>query len=533
MESKIIILPPDLVSKIAAGEVIDRPTSCIKELIENSIDAQASRISCAIKGNGVQEMIVADDGMGMTLDELKLSVQPHTTSKLIDEAGLYKIMNFGFRGEALPSICRVAEVEITSRTKEQGGYIKVIDEQIIEARDSARAIGTTVTVRNLFYNLPARRKFLKSSATELRYITQVIHRLALSYPHISFSLTHDEHEILNLPQPRRNGISASPQQDLAQRIAELFGSEFLNSLAFIKYEESGMQVSGYLSKPYNISTLPEQFIFINNRPCRDRTVRRAIEQAYGVPLKEKSPSYMFFAYLPPEWLDVNVHPRKEEIRFRDESFVYNTVIKAVREGLGLKATFLNPQSQELEFNIEGAQFWQLYDSYIFAETPDGILILDQHAAHERVMYNHILKEHIVPQKLLFPILVELTEVEQKLLQEYKAAFEELGFGIDEFGTGTYRVTSIPSVLQNFTQDLFKTMLLELAEYSQVSEDKMKDTIKMLACKSAIKAGKKLLPEEIEALTKSLFATDNPYFCPHGRPTIIKLTKTELEHRFGK
>ncbi len=534
MEAKIIKLPEDLISKIAAGEVIERPASCIKELVENSIDAGATHISCEVKGNGVPEMRISDDGIGMSIQELELAVKPHTTSKLKDEEGLFEIMNFGFRGEALPSMCRVAELEISSRPKNQprqsgisaplqevGGYIRVRNEEIIEKRETPRALGTTITIRSLFYNMPVRRKFLKSQATELRYITQVIHRLALAYPDISFTLQHDGREILNLPQ-----------QDLSQRIASLFSSDFFDTLAPINYETSGMRIHGYMSKPYSLSTTYQQYIFINKRPCRDRIVRRATEQAYGIPLKEKTPSYIIFLDLPPNFIDVNVHPRKEEVRFKNESFVFSAIIKGVREGLGIKP-FTEAQERKGEFELEGAKFWQFYDSYIFAETEDGILILDQHAAHERIMYERLQRERTVSQELLFPILVELTEIEQKLLLEFKGSFEQLGFGLEEFGGTTFRVTSIPSVLKNFTPELFKTMLLELSEYGNVSEDKLRDVVKLLACKSAIRAGDSLKDEEMDALVKQLFATENPYFCPHGRPTIIKITKEELERKFGR
>jgi DNA mismatch repair protein MutL len=524
MSAEIITLPPELVSKIAAGEVIERPASCIKELVENSIDAQAHSITCEVKGNGVPEMRVSDDGIGMTLSELELVIKPHTTSKLKSEEELERIKNLGFRGEALPSICRVAELEINSKPKdgEVGGYIRVKDEKVVEKRDSARAVGTTIRVRNLFYNMPARRKFLKSQATELRYITLVIHRLALAYPNISFTLIHDNHEILSLPL-----------QTLSQRISELLGADFLNTLAYVKYESPELQIYGYVSKPYSFLSKATQFTFINRRPCRDKVIKRAIEQAYGIPLKEKAPSYIFFINILPELVDVNVHPRKEEVRFRDENFIFTTVIKAVRESLGIKAPVIRSKKREIEFDIEGANFWQFYDSYIFVETKEGILILDQHAAHERIMYDRIKQEKVRSQRLIFPILIELSEIEQKLLQEFKSSFEELGFRIEEFGGGTWRITSVPSILQDFSPELFKIMLLELTEHKDVSENRLQETIRLLACKSAIKAGARLGNEEIEALAKELFKSENPYFCPHGRPIIMKLTREELDRKFGK
>jgi DNA mismatch repair protein MutL len=205
----------------------------------------------------------------------------------------------------------------------------------------------------------------------------------------------------------------------------------------------------------------------------------------------------------------------------------------VRDGLGIKAPLLDESNGSSEFNIEGANFWQFYDSYIFVETTDGILILDQHAAHERVMYERVIREKVVQQKLLFPILLDLNEVEQKLLQEFRGSFEELGFGIEKFGGDTWRLTAVPSILRDLSSDSFISMLLELAEYRQLNEDKLRQATRVVACKSAIKAGHKLAQEEIKSLVKTLFATGNPYFCPHGRPTIMKFTRSELERKFGK
>ncbi len=524
MKPNIIKLPDDLILKIAAGEVIERPASCIKELIENAIDAEATHISCEVKGNGVPEIRISDNGIGMSIQEMELAVKPHTTSKLKNEEGLFNIMNFGFRGEALSSMCIVAEIEITSKPKNQevGEYIRVRNEEIIEKRETPRAFGTTITLRSLFYNVPVRRKFLKSEATELRYINQVISRLAIAYPDISFTFQHDGREILNLSQ-----------QNLPQRVVSLFSSDFFDTLAPINYETSGMHIHGYASKPYNLSTTYQQFIFINKRPCRDRIVRRAMEQAYGVPLKEKTPSYIIFLEVPPNFIDVNVHPRKEEVRFKNESFVFSAIIKGVREALGIRDFMESHEKRVGEFELEGAKFWQFYDSYIFAQTEDGILILDQHAAHERIMYERLKRERVMSQKLLFPILVELTKIEQKLFLEFKSSFERLGFELGEFGGTTLRIISVPSVLKNFTQELFKTMLLELSEYGNVRGDKLMEIVKLVACKSSILAGDSLKDEEMSALVKQLFATDNPYFCPHGRPTIIKITKEELERKFGR
>lgn len=525
MESRIITLSDDIIAKIAAGEVIERPASCIKELLENSIDAGANTISVEIKGNGVPELKVTDNGWGMTIEELELATKPHTTSKLKKEEDLFKIMNFGFRGEALPSICKVAEMEITSRipAEDSGNYIKIKDEQIVEKHPTSRTNGTTIKVKNLFYSMPARRKFLKSTAVELRHIKYVVENLALVYPDIAFTLIHDGKELLKLSH-----------SDLKHRIAEILGNEFLATLSPIEYKVAEFSFSGYLSKPFRFADRAMQFVFVNKRPCRDRVIRRAIETAYAAPLKEKVPSFVVFLEVPPEFVDVNVHPRKEEVRFRDETFIFNLIVNAVRTGLGIKGfTSEKPKLMEEEFEPKECEVWQLHSSYILAETPAGLLIVDQHAAHERIMFEQVMKEKVMSQKLLFPILVELTELEKKFLLEFKEYLQKLGFEMEEFGGATWRITAIPSVLKECTQEEFKSILLELQDYEAISEDKFTGTAKLVACKAAIKAGATLKPEEMKSILDKLFQTGNPYFCPHGRPTIIRLTTEELEHKFGR
>lgn len=523
--SRIIALSEDIIAKIAAGEVIERPASCIKELVENSIDAGAHSISVEVKGNGVEELKVTDDGCGMTAEELGIAIKPHTTSKLKSEEDLFKIRNYGFRGEALPSICKVAEVEISSRVagEESGNFIKIRGDEVLEKRVTPRTAGTTIRIKDLFYSTPARRKFLKSAAVELKHINYVIEHMALVYPGIVFKLEHNGREIINFGK-----------SDLKHRISEILGGEFLGTLSPVEHNVMNFAFSGYLSKPFRFAEKPRQYIFINKRPCRDRLVRRAIETAYAAPLKERAPSFVVFIEVPPEFIDVNVHPRKEEVRFRDETFIFNLIVNGVRMGLGIKG-FTAEKAAVFEegFEPRECEVWQLHSSYILAETPGGLMIIDQHAAHERIMFEKVMREKVMRQKLLFSMLVELSELEKQFLVEFRDCLEKLGFEIEEFGGATWRVTAIPSVLKECTQEEFKGILLELREYESMSEDKFTGTAKLIACKSAIKAGAGLKRDEMKSLLEELFKTGNPYFCPHGRPTIIKLSTEELEHKFGR
>lgn len=522
MESRIITLPQELISKIAAGEVIERPASCIKELIENSIDAQTSSISCKIKGNGAQEIEIADNGIGMTPVELELALKPHTTSKLKNEDDLFRITNFGFRGEALHSILSVAELEISSKTEsdEHGFYIKARENEILDKRAYPRTNGTTVRIKNLFWNMPARRKFLKPERTELRYILNVIHGLTLSYPEIAFTLIHDDRKILELPS-----------QTLAQRISSLFGEELFNNLQSVEFN-SGVRLSGYFAKPYKLSLKPTIFIFVNKRPCRDRIVKRAVENAYGAVFQDKSPSFIAFLEVPTDFVDVNVHPRKEEVRFKNEGYIYNFVLNAVQNGLGISSQ-KDGKRQDEDFRIEGTSFWQLHDTYVFSQTESGLLIIDQHAAHERIVYEELMREKARAQHLLFPVLVELTEIEGKYLDEYKEELQKLGFDIEVFGGKTVRIKSIPVTLRELTPELFKAMLLELEEYNRLDKNKLSGVAKLIACKSSVKAESKLNEEEMRVLINRLLECENPYFCPHGRPTIVKITNEELARKFGR
>lgn len=522
----IITLPNEVVAKISAGEVIERPASCVKELIENSIDAEATHIICEIKGNGVEEIKITDNGIGMTMSEMELAIQPHTTSKIKNENDLYNIRTMGFRGEALPSICNVAEVEIISKTKndELASYIKVINSQVVEKKEINRNYGTSVRVRNLFYNMPVRRKFLPQETIEVQQIIEIIKKLSLANPNIYFIFIHNGKEILNLQK-----------QKLNDRVEQILGKSVFSTMDYLDYKVDNIHIYGYLSKPYELTERPTQITLINKRPTKGKIIKEAIEGAYGITLKDKLPSFVLFVDTPTDFVDVNIHPRKEEIRFKDERIIHNIIFKGLSEKLGIKP-YWRPKRKEEEFRIEGANFFQLYKSYILVEAEDGILIIDQHAAHERIMYEKLLNEKITPQELLFPVLVELTPIEEKILNEVQDKLQELGFCIERFGKNTIRITTIPSTLKEITEEEFKSMIQELAENiknAKTTEDKINEAIKTIACRAAIKSNTVLKKEEMKTLVETLFLTNNRFFCPHGRPTMLKFTKQELAQKFNR
>jgi DNA mismatch repair protein MutL len=527
MRPQIIELPEEISSKIAAGEVVERPASCIKELVENAIDAKATKISCSVKGKGVELLRVVDNGFGMGKDEVEMALLPHTTSKLISEEDLFRIKTLGFRGEALPSIRKVAELEVLTRTEDEslGAYIKTKGDEIVEKRESARDVGTTITVRNLFYNLPARRKFLKSTRTELNNIIFNMYKLAIAYPEIGFSLTHDGKIIFEV----------SPE-NLKERLTHLFGREFFNTLRWIEFEKDNIKLFGYLSTPDTLSAGVREYIFVNKRPCKEKSIRRAIYEAYGVTLKDKFPSFFVFAELNEQLVDVNIHPRKDEVRFADEWKVRKILLAAIKKGLGIYPTTPWTKKQQLveQFGtLEGTDFWQLHNRYVLAQTEDGLIIIDQHAAHERIAYERLLRESVGSQTLLFPIVVSLNPLEYGIFKEFKDIWEKLGFEAEEFGEKTVRITAVPGIFTEFNDAKFKEMLAEAREIGRLRENRWSGICKAIACKLAVKAKEKLAPEEMKSLVKGLLSTDVPYFCPHGRPTIVRMSLEELARKFGR
>lgn len=604
---KIKILPENVASKIAAGEVVQRPESVVKELIENSIDAQATHITLIIKEAGKTLIQVIDNGTGMLEEDARFAFYRHSTSKISDVEDLEKISTLGFRGEALYSIASVARVEMKTKTQdmELGTQIIIEGGKFIEQNSVHCEKGTNIIVKNLFFNVPARRHFLKSNATEFKHIYDTFQRLSLSYTNLRFTLIDDEKLVIDLPQ-----------SSLEKRIQFYFGESFLESLIPVQFENESLTIQGYIGAPHFAKKAKgQQFLFLNNRFVINKSVSHAVYRGYEHLIeKGEYPFYLIFINLDPKRLDVNVHPSKLEVKFDDENLVYSAVYSAVKDALSTKdftpqielrelddfssrTRFKNPVidhssliakeiygepkkdlSKNEIINQEAIQFdqndflidvdivektkqlvnslslknkeeqikavvtrqvWQLHNKYILTPIKNGLMIIDQHIAHERILYEKAIQsiENAIPlsQQLLFPQTIELSKPDFDLIIELKDYFEKIGFDFKPTGKSTIIINGIP---QDIKQGKEKEVLLEILEmyreFALTNVTDEKDNIaKSFACKSAIKAGDPLTEKEMISLIDNLFATKIPYVCPHGRPVFIKLTIDELDRRFGR
>ncbi len=561
MGKRIRLLPPELVQKIAAGEVIERPTSVVKELVENSIDAGAKRVKVEIKGGGSELIRVTDDGVGMEREDALLAFQRYATSKLSTSNDLWSVSTLGFRGEALPSIAGVSRVVLV--TKPQGGIsgtsVEVIGGEVKEVREIGAPEGTSVTVRNLFFNTPARRKFLKSLSSEYRQVVQLLHNFLFAYPELSLRYLQEEREVFNYPQVKGR----------EKRVEEILGASYGKEMLFLFHQEDDLRIEGFISPPKISRTSGRHLrFFVNQRSISSRLLSHALLQGYGDLLLPGSyPVAAVFFEVNPLLVDVNVHPAKREVKFSDDRWVYDALSRAVKNALGkgsfitsalrdrrveeAVASYLDRRStQEAMPLTQGGStqraqeskrghpidFWQIHNLYILTETKGGLLIMDQHAAHERILYEKALRNlegsRSTGQRLLFPRTLELTPVEFSLWEEHEEDFQRLGFEIRSFGPQTLMIETIPAEAKiGEGGKLVKEILDQLIEEGK---PKGKDEFaKSFACRGAIKSGDKLTSEEMGNLLDNLFTTKIPYFCPHGRPTLIKLTLKELERRFGR
>ena len=575
----ILSLPEDLRNKISAGEVIERPASVVKELLENSIDAGATEITVVVEKGGHQLIQVRDNGHGITADGLAQAFLRYTTSKISKVDDLFKIRTLGFRGEALASIASVSEINVSSSVDESAGYQMDLVNGVTDAIKAAPPIGgTEITVRNLFYNTPARKKFLKSATTEFRQIVKMLRRFGLEFPEVSFQLMHNDKTILNLTP-----------ENLEERIIALTDPSYRDQLLPVNMIKGDYNISGFVGTLNLVRGRPgDQYLFVNRRFIQNRLLNSAVYAAYESLVKRgEYPFSLLNLVLPPDQLDVNVHPRKIEVRFTDEWRIYHVVKSAVREALasilatipsfeqhvGQMVTFgkeidPNQRQEPLWFTpakqsesgadlqrakeyvsnladqkeeataIEGSIMWQVHDKYIISQINSGLVIIDQHVAHERVLFEDALlafdSTPLSAQTLLFPEILEFSTDEYSVLLDILPYLEKLGFRMKENGQNKILLEAIPSDMGWGNEN---SVIRDIIDHYVANREKSSSYVENLAasfaCHAAVKAGDSLTIEEMQVLVNRLFATKHPYYCPHGRPIIVQLSLEELDQRFER
>ena len=599
-------LPETLVNRIAAGEVVERPASVVKELVENALDAGSRRIEIAIDGGGRRLIRVADDGAGMTRADLDLAVERHATSKL-DGDDLLQIDTLGFRGEALPSIGSVARLTITTRhATEPNAWSITVDAGVkSDIKPAALSEGTRVEVEDLFYATPARLKFLKSDRSEAEAVRDVVRRIAMSRPDVAFTLVSDE----------RNPVTWAAALPGAAgrliRLADVLGAEFRLNAVEVRSERDGVVVEGYAGLPtHSRANSLGQYLFVNGRPVRDKLLIGVIRGAYADYLpRDRHPVVALFVTLPPREVDVNVHPAKTEVRFRDNALVRALLMHALKEGLareaqraastggtatvaafrpailprrafdwrrspsrplpprGAVAAWAAPdpgfaETEQAAFDVGaaaatarvevvepapdlldrplGAARAQVHDTYIVAQTRDGLVIVDQHAAHERLVYERMKsaldRSGVARQILLIPEIVELDEADAERLVARSGELARYGLAIESFGPGAVAVRETPSMLGEIdARALVRDLAEHMAEWDETLplERRVLHVAATMACYGSVRAGRRLKPEEMNALLREMEATPNSGQCNHGRPTYVELKLTDIERLFGR
>ncbi|MHB8482217.1 MAG: DNA mismatch repair endonuclease MutL [Nitrospiria bacterium] len=578
MISKIRILSDGLINKIAAGEVIERPASIVKELLDNSIDAKSSEIIVYLKDGGKSLISVSDNGEGMTPEDAVMAFARHATSKLYSEEGLDRISTMGFRGEALPSIAAVSQVHLTTQMTEGVGVeLTLLNGKVARRKEIARGRGTDIAISDLFENFPARKKFLRSASTELAGITTIMRQLSLAYFQISFELVHQDKRVFRYPSV----------ETLRERVYQIYGQDALDHLAPVeKMNKPHFSMTGFISiPPYSHGNRSYQEVFVNNRPIKNPMVTHAAYEAYATHLmKGQNPFFIFLIEIDPSRVDVNVHPSKKEIRFSDSSMVHQNVFTTVKETLNRHSlqcfppamdSFYPPADQRqlqvkeaaedyvnrVVFGKESGSFQKVEIRDFFKGTETGqqkfhkvlgqfnamflliqsegeLLIIDQHAAHERILFEQILDQHArttpQTQTLLIPLQIDLTLNEILVLQEHESVFHQTGLEFDYFGEKTILVRAVPSLLgKTDISSLFSDMLEEIHLFKGVFSEKerVEKIVATMACHGAVKAGQSLEQTEISALFNDLLQLDGPLTCPHGRPIRKSFTVKDLEKLF--
>ena len=594
-------LPATLVNRIAAGEVVERPASAVKELVENAIDAGARRIAVTLKEGGRTFLSVVDDGVGMDRDELLLAVERHCTSKLPDD-DLTDIRTLGFRGEALPSIASVSRFTLTSRPAgaDTAWNLEIDGGARGEPKPAAHPAGTRVEVRDLFFATPARLKFLKEPRTESSYVADALRRLAMAHPEIAFRLDSEERTLIDLPAARADLLQGNGA--LLERLGAIMGREFADNSVAIDANREGFRLTGFAGLPtLNRPTAQHQYLFVNGRPVRDRLLAGAVRGAYQDFLaRDRHPMVALFLEAPPAMVDVNVHPAKTEVRFRDAGIVRGLIVGALRTALaaaghrssttvsdaalgafrphsgyarplpmgngyaptigrGLAesaAQFMAPfdspsarveaPARDAGGEIASGNFplgvarAQLHETYIVAQTGAGVVIVDQHAAHERLLHEklkHQLEaEGVKRQALLLPEVVELGEDGARRLAQRAAELADMGLVLEPFGLGAVVVRETPALLgEADIQGLVRDLADELAEMGDhlSLKERVEEVCGTLACHTSVRAGRRLTVEEMNALLRQMEATPHSGQCNHGRPTYVELKLADIERLFGR
>ena len=599
MSDRIKVLPENLANKIAAGEVIERPASVVKELVENAIDAGGSRVSVEIKAGGKQLIRVMDNGRGMSREDAVLAFERHATSKIGNEDDLYRIGTFGFRGEALASIASVARVDLTTNTAEEGAgsRVRIDGGAAPRVTDAGRAEGTTISVSQLFYNVPARRKFLRTTGTETRHIVSVVSTTAMAYPEIAFSLTIDGRESLSFPAVSNTYVRAQA----------VMGNTLMNQMIPVTYDDELIKIHGFISRPDATRvSRTHQYLFINQRPVSSRALNHAVFEGYGSILpRDRYPVSIIFLAVDLDQVDVNVHPAKREIRFSDESSVYKRLLQAVRLALqnsdvvpvfetdtpdisdmtpaaapgngnapGPESTMERRTQIDLfgparrgadaagdwtytpgdpvreggnearqgtvreDTHGEPVSLWQLHNAYIFAQVRDGFILIDQHGAHERVLFERALqtmdRESAPSQQLLFPVTMDLPVPQLALVREHFDLFGRLGFNVKLFGEQTVVVDAVPCAAKKQGVDtLFQRMVEHLQDLPARDLKAEERIARTFSSHAGIRKGDSLSQREMDTLVNDLFATETPYVTPGGRPIMVRMPLEEIERRFNR
>ena len=600
-------LPPQLINQIAAGEVVERPASAVKELVENAIDAGAGQVEIEIEQGGLRLLRVRDDGCGIARDELTLALSRHATSKIASLDDLEQVMTLGFRGEALPSISSVSRLVLTSRPRGEPHAWQVSSdgaEATFDIRPAAHPEGSTVEVRDLFYNTPARRKFLRSEKTEFQHIETLVRRLALGRLDLGLSLSHNQRRVLQL-RPGRDPA------DVERRLAALLGEDFLEQSLPLDIGASGLRLHGWIGLPtFSRSQADQQYFYVNGRLVRDKLVSVAIRQGYqDVLYHGRHPVYVLYLELDPGLVDVNAHPTKMEVRFREARLVHDFLFRGLhralggaRAGLGVAAavveetmapaqpavaapaarpvfaapaqtgqagTALPPRQAELPLNVAellprytalyappdtgaaapaaadgrnlpplGYALAHLHGAFILAENAEGLVLVDAHAAHERVTYEKLKRQraagNIPSQPLLLPIRLRVSEAEAELAVEREAELAALGIELGRIGPDTLLVRALPALLcQGDGEPLVRDVLADLLAdgRSRRVEEKLNALLATMACHGSVRANRKLSVPEMNALLREMEATERSGQCNHGRPTWVRLSLAELDNLF--